>query len=323
MGAPQDGATSTEKHVHSKKRLSRKEQKARKRQKKAHDAAKQHSSLDEAKESKEQQTSTSSSVNSNPIDYNDTYKPVEIPPHSSKAGKSLGKWFPSATVIKSKCEPPKPKNDERKAALLLFYHYVEPNWPESKVDHLISFLGAIAKVRVLGGRIRVAPEGLNVTLSSLDDEPTKSSALETLHHFAQDLQQFDSSFKETHFKYIPDLAADRHFPSLKVLPVKELVFYGLDQKEAPLKKSGVHLEPEDFHQMLATSGKETVVIDVRNHYEAVIGRFDGQETKEGAKYIDPKMRKSTDFKNWLEKPETQEELSGKNVVSSLRLFYID
>ena len=53
--------------------------------------------------------------------------------------------------------------------------------------------------------------------------------------------------------------------------------------------------------MLATSGKETVVIDVRNHYEAVIGRFDGQETKEGAKYIDPKMRKSTDFKNWLEK----------------------
>ena len=60
---------------------------------------------------------------------------------------------------------------------------------------------------------------------------------------------------------------------------------------------------------------DAVVIDVRNHYEAAIGRFDGQmmesDTKwssnsseeqqsggsggGGATYIDPKMRKSTDF----------------------------
>ena len=33
-----------------------------------------------------------------------------------------------------------------------------------------------------------------------------------------------------------------------------------------------------------------------------------------ATYIDPKMRKSTDFKFWLDKPATQEKLKGKQVL---------
>ena len=35
---------------------------------------------------------------------------------------------------------------------------------------------------------------------------------------------------------------------------------------------GTHLEPKLYHEKLAES--DTVVIDVRNHYEAKIGRFD-------------------------------------------------
>jgi rhodanese-related sulfurtransferase len=74
------------------------------------------------------------------------------------------------------------------------------------------------------------------------------------------------------------------------------------------------------------------VIDVRNHYEAAIGRFDGQEklpvagTDVGgehddppssggggvAKYIDPKMRKSTDFPAWLE--ASKDDLKGKTCL---------
>ena len=64
------------------------------------------------------------------------------------------------------------------------------------------------------------------------------------------------------------------------------------------------------------------MIDVRNHYEAAIGRFDGQMEKEskeqknndGAEYIDPKMRKSTDFTSWLAEPETKQKLEGKTVL---------
>ncbi len=51
------------------------------------------------------------------------------------------------------------------------------------------------------------------------------------------------------------------------------------------------------------------------HYEAEIGRFDGQTSGEGgATYIDPKMRKSTDFPAWLAKPETKKKLAGKPIL---------
>lgn len=74
----------------------------------------------------------------------------------------------------------------------------------------------------------------------------------------------------------------------------------------------MHLEAEDYHKKMEESN--TVIIDVRNSYEAEIGRFVGQEGKGGAEYIDPKMRKSTDFAQWLDKPETQVKLEGKQVL---------
>ena len=65
----------------------------------------------------------------------------------------------------------------------------------------------------------------------------------------------------------------RAFKDLKVLPVKELVFYGIDS-EHNLGQGGVHLPPVEFHEKLQDTN--SVVIDVRNAYEYDIGRFDGQ-----------------------------------------------
>lgn len=256
-----------------------------------------------------------------------TYIPTPLPnlatiqANRSKMGKSLGNWFPKASVIKS---PVSYTNADKfdgqsfqpKASLILFYQYVEPLWPESKLEQLIAYLTKIAEQRILGGRIRVAREGVNATLSSVDT--LDCSAKQSLEFFCRDLrEQFDDVFKNTDFKFIDDLTPDRHFAQLKIFPVQELVFYGLNGKEdAPLGKGGVHLKPKDFHEMLSRGKDDTVVIDVRNHYEAVIGRFDGQERKseKGATYIDPKMRKSTDFTSWLEQKDTQRTLEGKNVM---------
>jgi predicted sulfurtransferase len=144
-----------------------------------------------------------------------------------------------------------------------------------------------------------------------------------------DLQQFDpKAFAKTDFKFVDQLQIDRHFKEVKLLPVQELVFYGISSKEAPLDKGGIHLEPNEYHEMLKQ--ENAVVIDVRNHYEAAIGRFDGQTKpkeshdkdgaegslggKGGAEYLDPMMRKSTDFPSWLEKPETKKKLEGKTVL---------
>lgn len=76
--------------------------------------------------------------------------------------------------------------------------------------------------------------------------------------------------------------------------------------------TGVHLDPEDYHAKLKEDN--TVVIDVRNAYESDIGRFGGQQSIGGAQLLLPDMRKSTDFPDWIEKEETKEMLSGKNVL---------
>lgn len=330
-------------HLGKKKRLSRTEQKARKKQKnKQHqaslaitkDVTNGNAQSDPLKEETKEETPiiTTTETAAPPPNFDETYIPTEIPPHSKEPSqknlKSLGKWFPKAVIVKTRLEKmPLPKNDSRKASLVLFYQYVSPPWSEARVDHLTTYLTQIFKNRCIGGRVRVAPEGVNATISSLDDKGVDS--LETLHHFANDLRHLDHiAFKETQFKFISQLDANRHFVDLKILPVKELVFYGLDEAQAPLDKRGQHLSPQEFHDMLANKDqqKETVVIDVRNHYEAAIGRFDGQQHQpeqddsepvhslNAAEYIDPKMRKSTDFANWMNAPETQEKLKDKHVL---------
>jgi predicted sulfurtransferase len=55
-----------------------------------------------------------------------------------------------------------------------------------------------------------------------------------------------------------------------VFPVNEIVFYGITPGDE-LGPGGEHLEPQDYHAKLGQSN--TVVIDVRNNYEAEIGRF--------------------------------------------------
>ena len=74
---------------------------------------------------------------------------------------------------------------------------------------------------------------------------------------------------------------DRSFKDLKLLPVKELVFYGVDEDAAPLALGGVHLRPKEYHAKMQE--KDTVIIDVRNSYEAEIGKFIGQEKDGGGK----------------------------------------
>lgn len=264
------------------------------------------------------------------------------------SGKTLGKWFPNAQLIKCAVSytntgqlmlhgqnvDKSVRVENPKSSLVLFYQYTKKEkWSQTKLKILMTYLSSVAKKRNIGGRIRVAQEGVNATISAVD--VSGLTAKETLRHFAQDLKNFDPEvFSQTDFKYIDDLPADRHFKELKVIPVQELVFYGIQEDDAPLDgpeetdgmKGGIHLDAKEYHEMM---GKDnTVIIDVRNHYETIIGRFDGQEKKDkntkskdsekastgGAEYLDPLMRKSTDFKSWLAKDETQEKLKDKTVL---------
>jgi len=255
--------------------------------------------------------------------------------------KKLGAWFPNALLVKcavsytntgqlllhgsskEKAESIKPASNP-KASLVLFYQYTKQRkWSPNEVKLLMTYLSKIAKQKNLGGRFRVAQEGVNATLSAVDmnHEEGGPTASEILRHIAQDLKNFDSSvFSETDFKYIDDLSADRHFKELKIIPVQELVYYGIREEDASCNEGGIHLDAKEYHEMLKKDN--TVVVDVRNHYEAVLGRFDGQQLQQSkkeeesrsAEYIDPRMRKSTDFTTWLSKPETKQKLENKTVL---------
>jgi predicted sulfurtransferase len=290
--------------------------------------------------------------------------------------RTLGKWFPNAILVKSRINYTNTgklillnddqhkllaetdvRVDNPQSSLVLFYQYTTSAdstatapWDRSQLQLLMTYLTTVARTRNLGGRIRVAPEGVNATISAVDTQ--QYTAQETLRHFARDLQRFDSRvFTNTDFKFLDHLPADRHFKEFKIFPVQELVFYDIGEDEAPLQQhqrqqqqqkskaaskttaegGGVHLEAKEYHEMLKKDN--TVVIDVRNHYETILGRFDGQQlpsensdskqarsdgdksaTSSGAEYIDPKMRKSTDFKSWLAIPETKGKLQNKTVL---------
>ena len=326
-----------------KRRLSKKEQKQMKKQREK-----------PVKENKQEHDETDLVVvesvarkeTKHEVDYLKDYRPIRVPDvnrtHDQPTAKASG-WFPSARVVK--CTPPSEnlKNsyeNKQTCSIVLFYQYITAKnhkpWTKARLNQLLNYLIEIGQTRkIIGGRIRIATEGVNATISSLGPQGVR--------YLAQDLKNFDPDvFAETDFKYIDDLPVDRHFTSLTILPVQELVYYGFHQAEgvaneeiaAPLDNGGVHLDPKDYHEKLGM--QNTVVIDVRNHYEAAIGRFDGQiEQKgrvenvsekapadqvdhpspiKGAEYIDPKMRKSTDFAQWVQKKEVQEKLKGKQVL---------
>ena len=117
-----------------------------------------------------------------------------------------------------------------------------------KVEHLKKFLVDTCTHLSLGGRLRVAKEGLNCTLSGPGPH---------LRTFASELKSWSWSSSPSgvgpfgpcdNFKYVDALPADRHFSQLTVLPVQELVFYGVGEGEAPLDEGGEHLAAKDYHR---------------------------------------------------------------------------
>lgn len=214
-----------------------------------------------------------------------------------KKGKVSTAWFPSAKIVKGIEYAPTDR-----VSIALFYQYVSPLWSEARKQACLNFVEEYCGRNKIGGRVRVGQEGVNATVSGLADD---------LRGFASALGEFDDHFKKTEFKYIDNLTLDRAFNELKVFPVNEIVFYGISPGE-DLGPGGDHLEPNEYHQKLGQSN--TVVIDVRNNYEAEIGRFQKQEGVGGAEIIVPGMRKSTDFPGWLRSETTKEKLAGKEVL---------
>jgi len=139
-----------------------------------------------------------------------------------------------------------------------FYTYTHIAHPRALRDELFrawSVLGVL-------GRIYLAAEGINAQCSV----PEKHWDM-----FVQHVHSF-SGFKHVPFK----IAVEEprfSFIKLCIKVRKQIVADGLTADDYDLSNIGTHLTPEAFHD--AMDDPNTIVVDMRNHYESRIGHFEG------------------------------------------------
>ena len=93
------------------------------------------------------------------------------------------------------------------------------------------------------------------------------------------------------------------FLKLKIKLRDKIVADGLKDGEYDLNKNGVHVNADNFNKLL--EDKNTITIDMRNHYESEIGHFKGAQLpdvdtfRESLPIIEKKYNSSKDDKNIL------------------------
>lgn len=142
----------------------------------------------------------------------------------------------------------------KKYYILLYYCYSPIEDPEAFREAHHYFCISLN----LKGRIIVAPEGLNGTISGMVEDCKKyMEALKADPRFAN----IDFKIEES----------DTHgFQKLHVRVKPEIVHSSLRHID-PNKQTGVHLEPAEFKQM--KDQEDVVILDVRSNYEHKVGKF--------------------------------------------------
>jgi len=137
-----------------------------------------------------------------------------------------------------------------------FYKYTTIKELESTRDDLYEKL---IHINVLG-RIYIASEGINAQISIPNNQ---------WDTFIKIISNYDS-FKNIHIKKA--IEEGPSFLKLKIMIKKEIVAWGLSDKEYDLNKSGTHLNAKEFNDLIEKS--DTILIDMRNNYESEVGRFE-------------------------------------------------
>ena len=173
-------------------------------------------------------------------------------------------------------------------------HYVLLYYCYSKIENPKEFREEHHKLCLdldLRGRIIVAGEGLNGTVSGTQDACEKY----------RDAVTGDPRFAHTEFKV--DTNDQPAFEKLHVRVKPEIVHSSLQHID-PSKKTGGYVEPEEFKKILQEEPEDTIILDVRSNYEHMIGKFKNAVTLE----ID-------NFRDFPEKIEELKKYKDKKIVT--------
>lgn len=147
--------------------------------------------------------------------------------------------------------------DTRERTTISFYTYSPIGNPQVFRDHLFLHYD---QLEVLG-RIYVANEGINAQLSVPTDR------LDEFKSFMSSISFLDG----IRLNYaIEDNG--KSFFKLKILVRDKIVADGLEENIFEVSSMGKHVNAEEFNQLLEDDN--TVVIDMRNHYESEVGHFE-------------------------------------------------
>lgn len=149
-------------------------------------------------------------------------------------------------------------NSTERRITLSFYRYVRVDNPVAFRDELYAHWSDLGVL----GRVYVASEGINAQISVPENR------------FAD----FQTAIREQALLTgvrlnIAVAAEEKSFFKLKIKIRKKLVADGLPEHGVDFSRRGTHLDAKSFNEL--TNRPETVVVDMRNHYESRIGHFEG------------------------------------------------
>lgn len=173
--------------------------------------------------------------------------------------------------------------------VLLYYLYFPVSDPEGYVEEHRTRCQELE----LRGRILVAREGINGTVSGLRESTRRYEAW-----MKAQPETGDIVFKR-------DPADDHVFRKLSIKARTEIVTLGLPEgvDPDPNEVTGQYLSPKEFYE--AMQDPNAVILDARNDYESELGRFRNA--------ICPEVEHFRDFPAWIRKHRN--ELEGKRILT--------
>lgn len=147
------------------------------------------------------------------------------------------------------------ENDHR--TVISFYQYAQIKNPAFFRDLMYERWEQLGVL----GRVYVASEGVNAQISVPSNK---------IEDFRNDLYTVDF-LNGIRLNYAVH-NDDKSFLKLKVKVRKKIVADGLNDDTFDVTNKGVHLSAEDFNAI--TQRPETIVVDMRNHYESEIGHME-------------------------------------------------
>lgn len=137
-----------------------------------------------------------------------------------------------------------------------FYKYHQLSDPHAFRDELYVLFDQLGVL----GRIYVAHEGINAQIS-----------VPTIHRDSFRGKLYGIQFLKGVRLNIAIDDNGKSFFKLKILVRKKIVADGLDDASFDVTNHGVHVNAEEFNRL--STDPNTVIVDMRNHYESEVGRF--------------------------------------------------